>query len=340
MEGLAELACRPGRWVLPSVLVRGRHVLVEGGQEGCIRTTFVASSTTSLALLPLSGARPTSPIRRRSRWRVAWLLEMGPKTALWVGHVRIQLRVGTCVRHPVRTRGGRTTTCLGSVGKPVNLMVDLVVAAGQGGQPVHMHMDAGPERPLVDGLGAGHQAGGRLLLVLVLPVLGSWWGTFFRSVPSLANDHHRDHYHQGHQGRRNHRHDQNHFCVRDVSGDPDPLDVDLAGDPEPDVVGDEAEVGAEALLHEAEGDGAGEVVTADLPLITPVAFLPMVIHVGGVCISLTRQHDLVLNLRVSTLMAIEWILMETMVMLVFKLYCLTFSWCMAHSGLYITSIRV
>ena len=48
MEGLAELACRPGRWVLPSVLVRGRHILVEGGQEGCIRTTFVASSTTSL----------------------------------------------------------------------------------------------------------------------------------------------------------------------------------------------------------------------------------------------------------------------------------------------------
>ena len=87
MEGLAELACRPGRWVLPSVLVSGRHVLIEGGQKGRIGTAFVGSSTTSFAFLPLSRAWPTSPIRRRSRWRVAWLLEMGPETTLWVGHV-------------------------------------------------------------------------------------------------------------------------------------------------------------------------------------------------------------------------------------------------------------
>ena len=73
MEGLAELACRPRRRVLPSVLVRGRHVFIECWQKGCICTTFVAS-VSNFALLPLTGARPTAPIRRRSRGRVPWLL--------------------------------------------------------------------------------------------------------------------------------------------------------------------------------------------------------------------------------------------------------------------------
>ena len=176
-------------------------------------------------------------------------------------------------------------------------MVDLVVAASECGEAVDVDVDARSERPLVDRLGARDQAGGRLLLVLGILGGGRW--TFLGGVPSLADHHHRDHYHQRHQGRCDHRHDQNHFCVRDVSGDPDPLDVDLAWNPEADVVGDEAEVGAEALLHQAEGDGAGEVVAGDLALVAPVAFLPVVVHVRWICIGLARQHNLVLNLDIK-----------------------------------------
>ena len=128
-------------------------------------------------------------------------------------------------------------------------MVDLVVAAGQSGETVDVDVDPRPERPLVDRLGPRNEAGGCLLLVLVLTVLRSWWGAFLWSVPSLADHHHGDHDNQGNQCSRNHCHDQDHFGVRDVASHPNTLDVDLAGHPESDVVGDKAVVCAEALLH-------------------------------------------------------------------------------------------
>ena len=175
-------------------------------------------------------------------------------------------------------------------------MVDLVVAAGQGGEAVDVDMDPRPERPLVDRLGPGNQAGGCLLLVLVLTILRSWRGAFLWSVPSLADHHHGDHDNQGNQCSRNHRHDQDHFGVGDVASHPDPLDVDLAGHPESDVVGDKTVVRAEALLHDhdvgvyqvsstkyhlhqPEGDRAGQPIAAHFPIVASVAFLPMEVHV-------------------------------------------------------------
>ena len=70
MEGLAELAGWPGGLPIIVLLVRGRHVFIEGWKQGGIGDTLVSSSASALTLLPLTRAGPAAPVGRRRRGRI------------------------------------------------------------------------------------------------------------------------------------------------------------------------------------------------------------------------------------------------------------------------------
>ena len=69
MEGLAELAGWPGGLpIIVLLLVRGRHVFIEGWKQGGIGDTLASAS--ALTLLPLTRAGPAAPVGRRRRGRI------------------------------------------------------------------------------------------------------------------------------------------------------------------------------------------------------------------------------------------------------------------------------
>ena len=68
MEGLAELAGWPGGLPIIVLLVRGRHVFIEGWKQGGIGDTLASAS--ALTLLPLTRAWSAAPVGRRRRGRI------------------------------------------------------------------------------------------------------------------------------------------------------------------------------------------------------------------------------------------------------------------------------
>ena len=69
MEGLAELAGWPGGLpITVLLLVRGRHVFIEGWKQGGSGDTLASAS--ALTLLPLTRAWSAAPVGRRRRGRI------------------------------------------------------------------------------------------------------------------------------------------------------------------------------------------------------------------------------------------------------------------------------